>query len=168
MRLAFMGTPEFAVKALAELVASGHEVVCVYSQPPAPKGRGQILSPSPVHLFAESLGIVVRTPKSMKTPEAIAEFQALDIDACIVVAYGQILKAEVLEHPPLGCFNVHASLLPRWRGAAPIQRAIMAGDTYTGEPIFNDSRMLAFSVVRGTGDRDLEIVQLKMVRRSGL
>ena len=142
MRLAFMGTPEFAVKALAELVASGHEVVCVYSQPPAPKGRGQILSPSPVHLFAESLGLVVRTPKSMKTPEAIAEFQALDIDACIVVAYGQILKAEVLEHPPLGCFNVHASLLPRWRGAAPIQRAIMAGDTYTGVEVMRMSEGL--------------------------
>lgn len=132
MRLAFMGTPEFAVKALAELVASGHEIVCVYSQPPAPKGRGQVLSPSPVHLFAQGLGLEVRTPKSMKDPQAIAEFQALDIEACIVVAYGQILKAAVLDHPPLGCFNLHASLLPRWRGAAPIQRAIMAGDRFTG------------------------------------
>ncbi|ESQ83440.1 methionyl-tRNA formyltransferase [Asticcacaulis sp. AC466] len=142
MRLAFMGTPEFAVRALAELVASGHDIVCVYSQPPAPKGRGQVLSPSPVHSFAESLGIEVRTPKSMKAPEAIADFQALDIDAAIVVAYGQILKAEVLDHPRLGCFNLHASLLPRWRGAAPIQRAIMAGDTHTGVEVMRMSEGL--------------------------
>ncbi|WP_140986512.1 methionyl-tRNA formyltransferase [Asticcacaulis tiandongensis] len=142
MRLAFMGTPDFAVKALAELVASGHEIVCVYSQPPAPKGRGQQLTPSPVHAFAISLGLEVRTPKSMKSPEAIAEFQALDIDACVVVAYGQILKAEVLEHPPLGCFNLHASLLPRWRGAAPIQRAIMAGDSHTGVQVMRMSEGL--------------------------
>ena len=142
MRIAFMGTPEFAVKALAELVAAGHEIVCVYSQPPAPKGRGQILSPSPVHAFAEGLRLPVRTPKSMKTPEAIAEFQALDIDACIVVAYGQILKAAVLDHPPLGCFNLHGSLLPRWRGAAPIQRAIMAGDSFTGVEVMRMSEGL--------------------------
>lgn len=142
MRLAFMGTPEFAVKALAELVAAGHEIVCVYSQPPAPKGRGQVLTPSPVHAFADSLGLSVRTPKSMKSAEAIAEFQAMDIDAAIVVAYGQILKREVLEHPPLGCFNLHASLLPRWRGAAPIQRAIMAGDTHTGVQVMRMSEGL--------------------------
>ncbi len=142
MRLAFMGTPEFAVKALAELVAAGHEVVCVYSQPPAPKGRGQVLSPSPVHEFAQGLGLEVRTPKSMKAPEAIADFQALDIDACIVVAYGQILKAAVLDHPRLGCFNLHGSLLPRWRGAAPIQRAIMAGDSFTGVEVMRMSEGL--------------------------
>ncbi len=142
MRLAFMGTPEFAVKALAELVAAGHDIVCVYSQPPAPKGRGQTLSPSPVHAFAQGLGLVVRTPKSMKSEDAIAEFQALDIDACIVVAYGQILKAAVLDHPPLGCFNLHASLLPRWRGAAPIQRAIMAGDAFTGVEVMRMSEGL--------------------------
>lgn len=142
MRLAFMGTPEFAVKALAELVAAGHEIICVYSQPPAPKGRGQVLTPSPVQAFADSLGLPVRTPKSMKSAEAIAEFQALDIDAAIVVAYGQILKREVLEHPPLGCFNLHASLLPRWRGAAPIQRAIMAGDTHTGVQVMRMSEGL--------------------------
>ena len=142
MRLAFMGTPEFAVKALAELVAAGHEVVCVYSQPPAPKGRGQVLSPSPVHAFAEGLGLEVRTPKSMKDPQAIADFQALDIDACIVVAYGQILKAAVLDHPRLGCFNLHGSLLPRWRGAAPIQRAIMAGDSFTGVEVMRMSEGL--------------------------
>ncbi len=142
MRIAFMGTPEFAVKALAELVAAGHDIVCVYSQPPAPKGRGQVLSPSPVQAFAEGLGLPVRTPKSMKMPEAIAEFQALDIDVGIVVAYGQILKAAVLDHPPLGCFNLHGSLLPRWRGAAPIQRAIMAGDTFTGVEVMRMSEGL--------------------------
>jgi methionyl-tRNA formyltransferase len=142
MKLAFMGTPEFAVKALAELVASGHEIVCVYSQPPAPKGRGQVLSPSPVHAFAEGLGLPVRTPKSMKDPQAIAEFEALDIDAGIVVAYGQILKKAVLDHPRLGCFNLHASLLPRWRGAAPIQRAIMAGDRFTGVEVMRMSEGL--------------------------
>ncbi len=142
MRLAFMGTPEFAVKALAELVASGHDIVCVYSQPPAPKGRGQMLSPSPVHAFAEGLGLEVRTPKSMKAEDAIAEFEALDIDACIVVAYGQILKKAVLDHPRLGCFNLHASLLPRWRGAAPIQRAVMAGDRFTGVEVMRMSEGL--------------------------
>ena len=142
MRLAFMGTPEFAVKALAELVAAGHDIVCVYSQPPAPKGRGQVLSPSPVHEFAQGLGLEVRTPKSMKDPDAIAEFQALDIDACIVVAYGQILRAAVLDHPRLGCFNLHGSLLPRWRGAAPIQRAIMAGDSFTGVEVMRMSEGL--------------------------
>ena len=142
MRLAFMGTPEFAVKVLAELVAAGHDIVCVYSQPPAPKGRGQVLSPSPVHTFADSIGLPVRTPKSMKAPDAIAEFQALDIDAAVVVAYGQILKREVLDHPPLGCFNLHASLLPRWRGAAPIQRAIMAGDAFTGVEVMRMSEGL--------------------------
>lgn len=142
MRLAFMGTPEFAVKALAELVAAGHEIVCVYSQPPAPKGRGQILTPSPVHAFADSLGLEVRTPKSMKSADAIAAFQALDIEAAVVVAYGQILKREVLDHPPLGCFNLHASLLPRWRGAAPIQRAIMAGDSHTGVQVMRMSEGL--------------------------
>lgn len=132
MRLAFMGTPDFAVPSLAELVSSGHEIVAVYSQPPKPRGRGQQLQPSPVHAFAEGLGLEVRTPTSMKDPEAIAAFEALDLDAAVVVAYGQILLPAVLEAPRLGCFNVHASLLPRWRGAAPIQRAIMAGDATTG------------------------------------
>lgn len=135
MRLAFMGTPEFAVPSLAELIASGHEIVAVYSQPPRPKGRGQKLTPSPVHAFAEAMGLPVFTPESMKSPEAIADFQSLDLDAACVVAYGQILKPEVLEAPRLGCFNLHGSLLPRWRGAAPIQRAIMAGDAETGVQI---------------------------------
>lgn len=135
MRLAFMGTPEFAVPSLAELIASGHEIVAVYSQPPRPKGRGQKLTPSPVHAFAESMGLPVFTPDSMKAPEAIEVFQSLDLDAACVVAYGQILKREVLEAPRLGCFNLHGSLLPRWRGAAPIQRAILAGDPTTGVTI---------------------------------
>ena len=135
MRLAFMGTPEFAVPSLAELIASGHEIVAVYSQPPRPKGRGQKLTPSPVHAFAEAMGLPVFTPDSMKSPQAIADFQSLDLDAACVVAYGQILKAEVLAAPRLGCFNLHGSLLPRWRGAAPIQRAIMAGDRETGVQI---------------------------------
>jgi methionyl-tRNA formyltransferase len=142
MRLAFMGTPEFAVPSLAELIASGHEIVAVYSQPPRPKGRGQKLTPSPVHAFAEAMGLPVFTPASMKTPEAIADFQSLDLDAACVVAYGQILKTEVLEAPRLGCFNLHGSLLPRWRGAAPIQRAIMAGDRQTGVQIMRMSEGL--------------------------
>lgn len=142
MRLAFMGTPEFAVPSLAELVASGHEVVAVWSQPPRPRGRGQKLTPSPVQAFAETLGLPVFTPESMKTPEAMEAFTGLDLDAACVVAYGQILKPQVLEAPRLGCFNLHGSLLPRWRGAAPIQRAIMAGDARTGVQIMRMSEGL--------------------------
>lgn len=132
MRIAFLGTPDFAVSALAALVEAGHEIACVYSQPPAPRGRGQELKPSPVHAFAEARGIPVRTPASMRAPEEVEAFAALDLDAGVVVAFGQILPAAVLDAPRLGCFNLHASLLPRWRGAAPIQRAIMAGDKVTG------------------------------------
>ena len=142
MRLAFMGTPDFAVASLAELIASGHEVVAVYSQPPKPRGRGQKLTPSPVHAFAETMGLPVFTPESMKSAEAIETFRSLDVDAACVVAYGQILKREVLEAPRLGCFNLHGSLLPRWRGAAPIQRAIMAGDRQTGVQIMRMSEGL--------------------------
>ncbi|WP_296175204.1 methionyl-tRNA formyltransferase [uncultured Brevundimonas sp.] len=142
MRLAFMGTPDFAVPSLAELIASGHEIVAVYSQPPRPKGRGQKLTPSPVHAFAEAMGLPVFTPESMKAAEAIDTFRSLDLDAACVVAYGQILKPEVLEAPRLGCFNLHGSLLPRWRGAAPIQRAIMAGDHQTGAQIMRMSEGL--------------------------
>ncbi|WP_417232318.1 methionyl-tRNA formyltransferase [Brevundimonas sp.] len=142
MRLAFMGTPEFAVPSLAEIIASGHQVVGVWSQPPRPRGRGQKLTPSPVQAFAEIMGLPVFTPESMKAPEAIAAFQALDLDAACVVAYGQILKRDVLEAPRLGCFNLHGSLLPRWRGAAPIQRAIMAGDAETGVQIMRMSEGL--------------------------
>jgi len=142
MRLAFMGTPDFAVPSLAELIAAGHEVAAVYSQPPRPRGRGQKLTPSPVHAFAETLGLPVFTPASMKAAEAIETFRSLDLDAACVVAYGQILKTEVLEAPRLGCFNLHGSLLPRWRGAAPIQRAIMAGDRQTGVQIMRMSEGL--------------------------
>jgi methionyl-tRNA formyltransferase len=127
-----MGTPEFAVRSLAELVASGHEIAAVYTQPPKPRGRGMTLAPSPVHAFAESLGLPVRTPLSMRDPEEVERWRALGLDAAAVVAFGQILPAAVLDAPRLGSFNVHASRLPRWRGAAPIQRAIMAGDVCTG------------------------------------
>ncbi|PVM72988.1 methionyl-tRNA formyltransferase [Caulobacter radicis] len=142
MRIAFLGTPDFAVACLAELVASGHEIACVYSQPPAPRGRGQELKPSPVHAFAKGLGLPVRTPVSMKTAEEIEAFKALDLDAAVVVAFGQILVKDVLDAPKLGCFNLHASLLPRWRGAAPIQRAIMAGDPVTGVQVMRMSEGL--------------------------
>ncbi|MEI9965368.1 MAG: methionyl-tRNA formyltransferase [Caulobacteraceae bacterium] len=132
MRLAFLGTPDFAVRSLAGLLAAGRAVAAVYSQPPAQRGRGQALKPSPVHAFAEAQGLPVRTPRSMRDPAEIEAFRALDLDAAVVVAFGQILPREVLEAPRLGSFNLHASLLPRWRGAAPIQRAIMAGDAATG------------------------------------
>jgi methionyl-tRNA formyltransferase len=132
MRLAFLGTPEISVTVLAALVQAGHEIACAYSQPPAPRGRGQALKPSPVQAFAESHGIAVRTPASMRDAEEIEAFRALGADAAVVVAFGQILPGAVLEAPRLGSFNLHASLLPRWRGAAPIQRAVMAGDEVTG------------------------------------
>src|SRR6188768_2678786 len=127
-----MGTPDFAVPTLAELIAQGHDIACVYSQPPRPKGRGMALEKGPVHKFAESAGLIVRTPLSLKGEAEQAEFAALDLDAAIVVAYGLLLPKPILEAPSLGCFNLHGSLLPRWRGAAPIQRAVMAGDAETG------------------------------------
>jgi methionyl-tRNA formyltransferase len=127
-----MGTPAFSVGVLNAVLEAGHEVAAVYTQPPAPRGRGQTLQPSAVHAFAEARGLPVRTPASLRAPQEVEAFKALDLDAAIVVAYGQILTKEVLQAPRLGAFNLHASLLPRWRGAAPIQRAIMAGDTVTG------------------------------------
>jgi methionyl-tRNA formyltransferase len=135
MRLAFLGTPDFSVAALDVLVGARHEIAAVYSQPPAPRGRGQALKPSPVQAFAESRGLLVRTPASMRDPAEIEAFVALNLDAAAVVAFGQILPKAVLDAPRLGSFNAHASLLPRWRGAAPIQRAIMAGDKVTGVQI---------------------------------
>ena len=135
LRLAFMGTPDFSVGILDALVAAGHEVVCVYSQPPRPAGRGQQLQASPVHRRAEALGIPVRTPKSLRKTEEQAAFVALNLDCAIVAAYGLILPQAILDAPQLGCVNVHASLLPRWRGAAPIQRSILAGDAETGVTI---------------------------------
>lgn len=132
MRLAFMGTPEFAVPALSELLAAGHEIAAVYTRPPKPAGRGKRPQASPVHRFAETHGLPVRAPASFRNEAEQSAFAALDLDAAVVVAYGLILPKVVLEAPRLGCFNLHASLLPRWRGAAPIQRAIMAGDRRTG------------------------------------
>lgn len=132
LRLVFMGTPDFAVPALAALIAAGHEIAAVYTQPPRPAGRGHKLQPSPVHRLADAHGIPVRTPRSLRKAEAQEEFAALTADAAVVAAYGLILPPAILEAPRLGCINLHASLLPRWRGAAPIQRAIMAGDAETG------------------------------------
>ena len=132
LRLIFMGTPDFAVPVLEAFIKAGDEIACVYSQPPRPAGRGHRLTPSPVQAAAERHGIMARHPTSLKTPEAQAEFAALKADAAVVVAYGLLLPPAVLDAPRLGCFNLHASLLPRWRGAAPIQRAILAGDAETG------------------------------------
>jgi methionyl-tRNA formyltransferase len=135
MRVVFMGTPDFSTHALKALVAAGHEICCVYSQPPRPAGRGMGVKKSPVHLLAESLGMAVRTPTSLKSPEEQRAFAELNADVAVVVAYGLLLPKPVLEAPRYGCFNIHASLLPRWRGAAPIQRAIMAGDAWSGVTI---------------------------------
>ena len=132
MRVIFMGTPDFSVTALNALQAAGHDIVCVYSQPPRPAGRGKKDRPSPVQARAEALGLPVRHPVSLRTAEAQDEFAALNADIAVVVAYGLILPQPILDAPAHGCLNIHASLLPRWRGAAPIHRAIMAGDAETG------------------------------------
>ncbi|KAA2244365.1 methionyl-tRNA formyltransferase [Salinarimonas soli] len=132
LRVVFMGTPDFAVPTLAEIVGQGHEVVACYTRAPAAAGRGMDLKPSPVHRLAERFGIPVLTPKTLRTGEAADAFQAHAADVAVVVAYGMILPKPVLDAPGLGCLNLHASLLPRWRGAAPIQRAVMAGDTESG------------------------------------
>jgi methionyl-tRNA formyltransferase len=142
MRIAFMGTPDFAVPTLDALLAAGHEVAAVYSQPPRPAGRGKALRPSPVQQRAEAAGIEVRTPLSLKGAEEQEAFAALALDAAVVAAYGLILPVPILEAPRWGCLNVHASLLPRWRGAAPIQRAILAGDERTGVTIMGMERGL--------------------------
>ena len=135
MRIAFMGTPPFAVPTLAALHAAGHDIVAVYTQPPRPAQRGKKLQKSPVQVWAEQHGLTVRTPKSLKNEEAQAEFAALDLDVAVVAAYGLILPQAVLDAPREGGLNVHGSILPRWRGAAPVQRAILAGDTETGVTI---------------------------------
>src|SRR6266478_3848632 len=132
LRLIFMGTPDFAVPTLLELVAQGHAIAAVYTRAAKPAGRGMKLQPTPVEQEARRLGIPVLTPPTLKTEDAVAEFRAHDADAAVVVAYGMILPQAILDAPKYGCFNLHASLLPRWRGAAPINRAIMAGDTETG------------------------------------
>jgi methionyl-tRNA formyltransferase len=132
LRLVFMGTPDFAVPTLTEIIGHGHEVAAVYTREPKPAGRGMELTPSPVEREARRFGIAVHCPKTLRAPEAEASFRAHRADAAVVVAYGLILPKAILEAFPLGCFNLHASLLPRWRGAAPINRAIMACDTETG------------------------------------
>jgi methionyl-tRNA formyltransferase len=132
MKIVFMGSPDFSVPVLDALVAAGHEVVCVYCQPPRPAGRGKKDRPTPVQARAEALGLPVRHPKSLKGAEEQAKFAALGAEIAVVVAYGLILPRAVLDAPARGCLNIHASLLPRWRGAAPIHRAIMAADAETG------------------------------------
>jgi methionyl-tRNA formyltransferase len=132
LRIIFMGTPAFATPTLSEIVGQGHEVVACYTRAPAPAGRGMELTRSPVHEMAERFGIPVETPKTLRSEEAQARFRDHGADVAVVVAYGLILPKPILDAPPLGCLNLHGSLLPRWRGAAPIQRAIMAGDAETG------------------------------------
>jgi methionyl-tRNA formyltransferase len=137
MRIIYMGTPDFAVPALTALAKAGHEIVAAYSQPPRPAGRGKALRPSPVHSQAEQMGIEVRTPLSLKDAEVQAAFAALKPDIAVVAAYGLILPLPILNAPRFGCLNIHASLLPRWRGAAPIQRAILSGDNVSGVTIMD-------------------------------
>ncbi|HEY0326173.1 MAG TPA: methionyl-tRNA formyltransferase [Allosphingosinicella sp.] len=157
MRLAFMGTPEFAVPTLDALLEAGHDVVAVYTQPPRPGGRrGKELTPSPVHKRAEAAGIAVRTPERLRGEEEQAAFAALDLDAAIVAAYGLILPEPILEAPRHGCLNVHASLLPRWRGAAPIQRAILAGDETTGVCIMSMEKGLDTGPVYACRETDVD------------
>lgn len=152
MRILFMGTPDFAVPVLDALVEAGHTIVAAYSQPPRPGGRrGKALTPSPVHARAEALGIEVRTPLSLKGAEEQAALAALDADVAVVAAYGLILPKAVLGAPRLGCLNVHGSLLPRWRGAAPIERAILAGDAETGVGIMQMEAGLDTGPVRLEG-----------------
>ena len=135
MRIIFMGTPDFAVPALQALHAAGHEIVCVYTQPPRPAGRGKKLRPSPVQAKAEALNLAVRSPGTLRGEEEKALFAELEADVAVVAAYGLILPQKVLDAPVHGCLNIHASILPRWRGAAPIHRAVMAGDEQTGVTI---------------------------------
>lgn len=135
LRIAFMGTPDFAVTALVALHQAGHDIVAVYAQPPKPAGRGHQVQKTPVHSKAEELGIPVFTPRSLRNAEEQAAFAALQLDLAVVAAYGLILPQAILDAPRLGCVNIHASLLPRWRGAAPIQRAILAGDAQSGVTI---------------------------------
>lgn len=155
MRLAFMGTPEFAVPTLDALVAAGHDVVAVYSQPPRPANRGKKLTPSSVQTRAEELGLTVRTPLTLRDADAQAEFAALHLDVAIVAAYGLILPKAVLEAPQFGCLNVHGSLLPRWRGAAPVQRAILAGDRTTGVMVMQMEAGLDTGPVRATTETEI-------------
>ena len=142
LNIVFMGTPDFAVPSLAEIISSGHNIVRVYTQPPRRSGRGKKLTKSPVHLFAELMGIPVETPESFRKSKVIDGLEELDVDVACVVAYGQILPQRALDAPRYGCLNLHGSLLPRWRGAAPVQRAIMAGDAQTGVQIMQMAKGL--------------------------
>jgi methionyl-tRNA formyltransferase len=151
MRIAFMGTPPFAVPTLAALHAAGHEIVAVYTQPPRPAQRGKKVQQSAVHVWAEAHGLPVRTPKRLKDAEEQAAFAALNLDVAVVAAYGLILPQAVLDAPRAGCLNVHGSILPRWRGAAPVQRAILAGDTETGVTIMQMDAGLDTGAMRLVG-----------------
>lgn len=155
MRLAFMGTPEFAVPTLDALVAAGHDVVAVYSQPPRPANRGKKLTPSAVHARAEELGLEVRTPTSLKGADEQTAFASLNLDVAVVAAYGLILPQAILDAPTFGCLNVHGSLLPRWRGAAPVQRAILAGDSHSGVMIMQMEAGLDTGPVRATTEIEI-------------
>ena len=155
MRLAFMGTPEFAVPTLDALVAAGHDVAAVYTQPPRPANRGKKLTPSAVHQRAEELGLLVRSPLSLRQEDAQADFAALGLDVAIVAAYGLILPPAILNAPIHGCLNVHGSLLPRWRGAAPVQRAILAGDATTGVMVMQMEAGLDTGPVRATTEIEI-------------
>lgn len=155
MRLAFMGTPEFAVPTLDALVAAGHDVAAVYTQPPRPANRGKKLTPSAVHQRAEELGLLVRSPLSLRQEDAQAEFAALGLDVAIVAAYGLILPPAALSAPTHGCLNVHGSLLPRWRGAAPVQRAILAGDATTGVMVMQMEAGLDTGPIRATTEIEI-------------
>ena len=142
LNIVFMGTPDFAVPSLAEIIASGHNVIRVYTQPPRRSGRGKKLTKSPVHQFAELMGLQVETPESFRKSKVIDGLEGLEADVACVVAYGQILPQRALDAPKYGCLNLHGSLLPRWRGAAPVQRAIMAGDAQTGVQIMQMAKGL--------------------------
>ena len=155
MRLAFMGTPEFAVPTLDALVAAGHDVAVVYTQPPRPANRGKKLTPSAVHQRAEELGLLVRSPLSLRQEDAQADFAALGLDVAIVAAYGLILPPAILNAPIHGCLNVHGSLLPRWRGAAPVQRAILAGDATTGVMVMQMEAGLDTGPIRATTEIEI-------------
>jgi methionyl-tRNA formyltransferase len=156
MRIAFMGTPEFAVPTLRALVAAGHDVVAVYTQPPRPANRGKKLSPSAVQMIAEELGLPVFSPTTLRSTDALADFTALQLDVAIVAAYGLILPQAILDAPSLGCMNIHGSLLPRWRGAAPVQRAILAGDETTGVEIMQMAAGLDTGDVRASASTSIE------------
>jgi methionyl-tRNA formyltransferase len=156
MRIAFMGTPEFAVPALDALVTAGHDIAAVYTQRPRPAGRGKKLQASAVQLRAEVLGLEVRSPVSLRNPEAQTDFAALNLDVAVVAAYGLILPQAILDAPMHGCLNVHGSLLPRWRGAAPVQRAILAGDAVTGVMVMQMDVGLDTGAVRAVASTDID------------